>query len=151
MKQTRRRPGPQTARGPPGHGSPRRTTAGRIASLTQKRAEESSGGRPSGSHSAGAPGGRGGEPAGSTGGQPHQGRPGPGPRDPRATPPPSKGPTEPGGPDPARQPPRASQHPPEHPALDIENHQRTSGQVPHPPAGSVAGGNRARDVISGGV
>ncbi|XP_048857666.1 basic proline-rich protein-like [Brienomyrus brachyistius] len=31
MKQTRRRPGTQTARGPPGHGSPRRTTAGRIA------------------------------------------------------------------------------------------------------------------------
>ncbi|XP_048852869.1 basic proline-rich protein-like [Brienomyrus brachyistius] len=31
MKQTRRRPGPQTVRGPPGRGSPRRTTAGRIA------------------------------------------------------------------------------------------------------------------------
>ncbi|KAL0199106.1 hypothetical protein M9458_007646, partial [Cirrhinus mrigala] len=46
MEQTWRRPGPQTPRGPPGHGSPRRTTAGTTAAPTQKRAEES----PEGGH-----------------------------------------------------------------------------------------------------
>ncbi len=36
MKQARKRPGPQTSGGPPGHGTPRRTTAGTIAASTQK-------------------------------------------------------------------------------------------------------------------
>ncbi len=36
MKQARKRPGPQTSGGPPGHGTPRRTTAGTTAASTQK-------------------------------------------------------------------------------------------------------------------
>ncbi len=40
------------------------------------------------SHSVDAPGCRGGKPAGSTGSRPHQGRPGPGPGDPKAPHPP---------------------------------------------------------------
>ncbi len=54
---------------PPGHGTPRRTTAGTTAASTQKRAEEPEGGT-SDSHSVGAPGCRGGKPAGSTGSRP---------------------------------------------------------------------------------
>ncbi len=41
MKQAWKRSGPQTSGGPPGHGTPRRTTAGTTAASTQKRAEES--------------------------------------------------------------------------------------------------------------
>ncbi|KAL0199452.1 hypothetical protein M9458_007992, partial [Cirrhinus mrigala] len=47
------------------------------------------GGGSSGSHNADAPGGRGGKPAGSAGSRPHQGRPAPGPGDPRAPHPPA--------------------------------------------------------------
>ncbi len=84
MKQARKRPGPQTSGGPPGHGTPRRTTAGTTAASTQKRAEESPKAGTSDSHSVGAPGCRGGKPAGSTGSRSHQGGPGPGPGDPKA-------------------------------------------------------------------
>ncbi len=86
---------------PPGHGTPRRTTAGTTAASTQKRAEEGPKAGTSDSHSVGAPGCRGGKPAGSTGSRPSQGGPGPGPGDPKGPPPHNRGPARPVGPGPA--------------------------------------------------
>ncbi len=104
MKQARKRPGPQTSGGPPGHWTPRRTTAGTTAASTHSV------------DSVDAPGCRGGKPAGSTGSRPHQGRPGPGPGDPKVPPPHNRGPARPVGPGPAKRPPRVGRRSPEHPA-----------------------------------
>ncbi|XP_050958766.1 basic salivary proline-rich protein 4-like [Labeo rohita] len=119
MKQTWRRPGPQTSGGPPEHESPRRTTAGTTAGTTaaptQKRAEEG----PEGDHPAAtmqtSQGGVAASPqappaAGHTRADRPWARRSKGPQ------PPSRGPAKPGGPGPAKQPPRSGQRSPEHPA-----------------------------------
>ncbi len=82
-EQARKRPGPQTSGGPPGHGTPGEPPQGQPRPPPRKGRGEPEGGT-SDSHSVGAPGCRGGKPAGSTGSRPHQGGPGPGPGDPKA-------------------------------------------------------------------
>ncbi|KAL0151748.1 hypothetical protein M9458_052974 [Cirrhinus mrigala] len=119
MKQTWGRPGPQTSGGPPGHESPRRTTAGTTAAPTQKRAEEG----PEGDHPAATMQTSQGAVAASPQAPPaagHTRADRPWARRSKGPPPPSRGPAEPGGPGPAKQLPRAGQRSPEHLAPERE-------------------------------
>ncbi|KAL0148068.1 hypothetical protein M9458_056608 [Cirrhinus mrigala] len=119
MKQTWRRPGPQTSGGPPEHESPRRTTAGTTAAPTQKRAEEG----PEGDHPAATMQTSQGGVAASPQVPPaagHTRADRPWARRSKGPPPPSQGPAKPGGPGPAKQPPRSGQRSPEHPAPERE-------------------------------
>ncbi|KAL0195020.1 hypothetical protein M9458_008592, partial [Cirrhinus mrigala] len=119
MKQTWRRPGPQTSGGPPEHESPRRTTAGTTVAPTQKRAEEG----PEGDHPAATMQTSQGGVAASPQVPPaagHTRADRPWARRSKGPPPPSRGPAKPGGPGPAKQPPRSGQHSPEHPAPERE-------------------------------
>ncbi|KAL0149454.1 hypothetical protein M9458_055242 [Cirrhinus mrigala] len=119
MKQTWRRPGPQTSGGPPEHESPRRTTAGTTAAPTQKRAEEGpEGDHPAATMQTSQEGVAASPQAPPAAGHTRADRPWA--RRSKGPPPPSRGPAKPGGPGPAKQPPRSGQRSPEHPAPERE-------------------------------
>ncbi len=107
-------------RGPPRTRDPQENHRRDNRSLHPEKGRGEPEGVTSDSHSVDAPGCRGGKPAGSTGSRPHQGRPGPGPGDPKAPHPPNRGPARPVGPGPAKRPPRVGRRSPEHPALARE-------------------------------
>ncbi len=115
MKQARKRPGPQTSGGPPGHGTPRRTTAGTTAASTQK------GQRRARRRDLRQPQCRRPRVPWRQARRLHRqpttpGRTGPWARRPKGPPPPNRGPARPVGPGPANRPPRVGRRSPEHPA-----------------------------------
>ncbi len=115
MKQARKRPGPQTSGGPPGHGTPRRTTAGTTAASTQK------GQRRARRRDLRQPQCRRPRVPWRQARRLHRqpttpGRTGPWAWRPKGPPPHNRGPARPVGPGPANRPPRVGRRSPEHPA-----------------------------------